>query len=148
MKKIHNLLLLMLSVSSFGVGSVAYAADTRTIKTPYNQKGEQAHPLYSGCDYKRVTAAVETLISSGPIVLYGVYLTTGAATQFVTIRDAQIVDGTGSVALDRIPFATTAQQERNILPFPVRLSNGGTITLGGSTLAGGDAATACYLKQQ
>ena len=148
-----NALLLAMGVCGLAAGLLAFApraqaaSQSRTVLAPYTQKGEQAFPEYSGCDYVHTAGTTEVLLSSGPLVLYGVYMSTGAVTSFVTIRDSNTLTGNGTAVLDRIPYATTLQLQREILPFPIRFYTGATMIIGG-TAAIGETATACYRKQQ
>ena len=147
---IKKLAVLLLFVGMGMSGTLVQAAepvqsDVRTIKTPYNQKGEQAHPWYSGAQYKRIAATGELWVSSGPSVLLGVYLTTGAATEYAIIRDTDTQNGTGDVVFGRLARATTQQNMNNIIPFPVRFTKGITFELQSNNA--GAEATVLYLKQ-
>lgn len=154
MKKL-NILLFAALVGLVMVGKSEAGSQTpasrRTISVPYTQKGEQANPLYSGADYLRVTGTNETLVSSGPVVVYGVYLTTGALADYGILRDTDTCNGAGTIALDKIQFTTSTVGGSGFgyggnLPFPIRLNGGATFQL--NTVTAGQSATVLYLKQQ
>ena len=144
-----SLAVLMVSVLSAALWSVlpAFAASKRTVATPFAQHsaGMTPHPLYSGAKKSaRLTNATETLIVSGAAVLYGIYLTTGAATNFVTLRDTDTANGSGTIALDKLSFQTTPQSDGNRLPFPIRFDDGITAQL--NNVAAGEEAVVLYLE--
>lgn len=140
--------LLVAAVVALGV-SMAFSAQNvmRTIKTPTNQMGVETNPLYSGGKYVNKITAAEAVACSGPCVLLGLQMGTGAASSYLTIRDTATADGSGSLAFRRIYFhANPDTMAINRLAFPVRFSKGISLTL--SSIAADEEVTAIYLEQQ
>ena len=134
---------LLLCVVSMGFASAAFA-DGRKVLTPTNQRNEEAHPLYSGAKYKYVTTSGETFVSSGPAVIYGLAMSTGAVTSFAILKDTDVANGSGSQALPRIPFSTATLDANNLggLHFPIRVNKGIVISI--QSVAVGEELSVLY----
>lgn len=137
---------LLILAGLMGVISAAHA-DSRSILTPYNQSGQEAHPWYGGASYKVISTAQEVHVSSKPCVFYGLVMSTGAVGSYAVVRDTDASNGNGLKVFDRIPFSvsgsTSYNSEVGWLRFPVRFTKGLTVEL--NSVTAGERVTAIYM---
>lgn len=148
MKNTIKLLLCMLTVVGFMYG-LAHA-DSINFKTPRGSDGSQAFPQYAGAKYT-VLSTTELLVSSQPLVIYGVLMSTGAFDTFVVIRDTDVTNGNGTQVVPRIMYqnnsSTSAYSDPGRFNYPIRLNKGATGQIGG--VAGkGEQATILYMDNE
>lgn len=113
-----SLLALVLPVLSYG-------DVLETIKANPTQTGEQAYPWNAGGSYARVVTSNEILISSGPTLLLGVVMSTGAVTSYVTFRDTDATNGSGTTVIERLQFQVQMSSYPSpYIQFPLRFPKG------------------------
>lgn len=115
-------MLIALLISGLGLGSAF--AGTFAVNTPKNDKGQEAHPLYGGYSYKRITSATETMVCTGNCLLGEVFMGTGAAAGKVTFRDTNTADGAGTTVLEFLFLTDTAAAQDPKIYRPLRFLTG------------------------
>ena len=92
--KTRNVFLGLL-LSGLVSGGLVYA-DNATINTPKSESGAEIHPLYGGWKTKRIVNGDETVVCSGPCVIGGLLMSTGAVANLVELRDTTTADTSGA----------------------------------------------------
>lgn len=137
-KLLLGLLALAVAVPSF--------AKVHNVNTPRDQRGAAADPRYGGYLHKRNSGTAEMLICSGRCLLAGMSMGTAASTANALIRNTSVIGdagaGWGALVFGPIMFSpniNTSGDTINVIPLPVLLDKGITLTL-----SAGDA-TVFYL---
>lgn len=137
-KLLLGLLALSVAVPSF--------AKVHNVNTPRDQRGNEANPMYGGYLHKRNSSTAEMLICSGRCLLAGMIMGTASSVSFASIRNTSVVgsagDGYGALVFGHFMFSpnlNTSGESANVIPLPVVLDKGITLTL-----SAGDA-TVFYL---
>lgn len=136
-RKIHILLAaVVIFVTSYGVVYSATTAE-RTVKTAVDRRGQQAHPLYMGAKYKRVTGTNEILVTSGTAILYGIVTSTLAPSNYLIFRDTDATNGSGDSVFGKVALGTGTFETWHRPQFPVLFNKGITVQVD-SILLGGE----------
>ena len=135
LKAILSVLVLM------GMAVGGFAAPSRN--TPKNDKGEEAHPLYGGYNYKRITSTTEALACTGLCLLAEVHMQTGATGTTVKLRDTSTADGGGDIILKFKFITDTATSYQARVHKPLLFTNGISAEI--SSTGQGEEVTIFYL---
>lgn len=151
MKKLIKLLLVIVTVGCIGKAIGMAQTASKSIVVPNNQYGAEANPLYAGAEYTFVSATTEVIVSTGPTVLLGVWMSTGSLNAFAIFKDtsiAGIAASASNLVYPRMQFSSLSSQTVSGLqpPFPVRFKRGISATL--SSVATGESITVLYQKQR
>lgn len=83
--------------------------------------------------YLSTTNAPASLAVTGPGVVYGITCSTGAATNFVVMRDTGTLNFTSTELLPKIGLSTSVGQTFTF-PKPIRFTNGLEVNMGATTV--------------
>ena len=103
---------------------VSVMADMAGVKVPTSQNGLEASINYAGVQYKYVTTEVETVVSSNPCVLFGIFVDSATtAGTYAIFRDTDAANGSGAQALTQFYIDASTTSRSITLPQPVRFTN-------------------------
>lgn len=139
MKKLLGLLLAFIMV---GASGLSYAANQRTV--PRAQNNEPiAHPLYGGYSYFRWATAAERVVCTSRCLLAGLWMSSGANTNALFIRDTGLDTASGTYAIGPIRFRAETAYPQPLIPLPMLFENG--ISLDMENIIQGESVTIMYL---
>ena len=126
-------------------------ADKATINTPKSERGEEIHPYYGGYKYKLVNTTTETVVCSSanaPCLLAQVYMSTGARTARMLIRDTIAADGAATQEMfpTRRFEIDSAAHATAVISRPIRANNGITAKL--TSITDNEEVVILYLDNQ
>lgn len=108
------------------LASLAIAQIMPRFAPPVDRNGVQLHPGYYGRSYKTLSnSTTETVVCSGKCVVHGILLSSGAATNYLIVKDTTTADGSGTTFMT-IPMPG-ANLNSNILTVPFKTTKGLTI---------------------
>lgn len=108
------------------LASMAIAAIMPRFAPPVDGNGLQLNPGYYGRSYKTLTnSTTETVVCASKCIVHGIVLSSGAATNFIVLKDGITADGSGTTFMT-IPLPG-ANLNSNILTVPFKTTIGLTI---------------------
>lgn len=127
---------IMLVFLFLGMVVISAHAEIKQYKAPKNQAGDEIRIGYGGVRIKMLTGTAEVLVSSGQCLFYGVVFSSSAVSQFVVIRDTNVIANSGTQILPDIDLAASASSQYLIVGYPVRHPNGITAKLSAANNGG------------
>lgn len=94
-----------------GLAVAPVRADNSTLDTPKSEKGGEVDPLYGGWKYARVASTSESLICTGRCAIGGVYMSTGANSTRLRVRDTITADNTTVMTTNILPPMPFSQDQ-------------------------------------
>lgn len=139
--------LLVAGIFAFKSETLNAALSYGSVWAPVNQAGQVVNDAdLVGRKYKKfANSTTETLVCSGPCVVDGVFITSGATTNYLVFADTTAVDGTGTSVYSKVYMPGSGVNSKPLSGMPPIETTIG-LTIDASAADGFEAVVAYHLK--